>query len=549
MRLPIGIALAVVSARPRLFALLALGLAALGAGLLVVTGDTGGRTPESVPPNVVVVMTDDQDVRSIEAMPRVTRLIGERGATFSDAIASYPLCCPSRVTFLTGQYAHNHGAKGNFPDTDGGGYVSLVKPRRTLPAWLNAAGYRTGHVGKWPTAPGPADPPGWDLWMTTTEETAARYYDYMLHDGGGGVLRFGWRRHDYHTDVVTRLATELVRRWAPRPEPFFLSIAYLAPHVGLGAPGEPASRRCGGTPADDVEPDAPVPAPRHADAFTSEPLPQPPSFNEQDISDKPRIPVPGQAFPDRRLRRDEVEELRRMHGCRLASLKAVDQGVGRLVRALRSAGVLEDTVVVFTSDNGYLLGEHRITGRKNIPYEEALRVPLLVSGPGIPVGAETNGLAVNADLAPTILDLIGVEPARRLTRPADGRSLTPLLRGEVNWPDRAVPVEGRSDTRSDGAGGFQVASYVGIRTERYAYLEHHLARVESREAGAAVQLGAGERVAVQLYDLEQDPYQLDSRHADPRYKAVRGRLAELLSSLVDCVGESCQVEEPLPAPG
>jgi N-acetylglucosamine-6-sulfatase len=527
-----------------------LGVGVAGAALLA----DGGAEPESSgeelrgieraeahPRNVILVVTDDQDVRSLEAMPRLKRLLETRGASFSRAIVTYPLCCPSRVTLLTGQHAHNHGSKGNFPDVDGGGYVSLLKPRAVLPAWLQAAGYRTAHVGKWPTAPGSGEPAGWDRWMATLPETAASYYDHALHDGRGGRLAFGSRPRDYHTDVVTRLAVRLIRRWGPRPRPFFLSIAYLAPHLGSGADGDSATRAC--SPPRGDAPDAPVPAPRHADVTAGEPLPKPPSFDEEDVSDKPAAAVPG-----RRLRAGQRRAAEREHACRIASLQAVDEGLSDLVGALRAKGLLESTNLVFTSDHGYLLGEHRFVGRKNLPYEESLRVPLLIAGPDVPPGSRIEELVANADLVPTILELTKVEPPRRLRRPIDGQSLMPLLREEEDWTDRAVPIQGRSKTRPTPDGAFEVSSYVGVRTNRYAYFEYRSTDLETQEAAAAADLGAGKRVGAELYDLDLDPYQLESRHRDSRYSATRRKLSQLTKRLQRCVGRSCHVEEVVPDP-
>ena len=518
-------------------ALAAVALLSAGCG-----GDDDGTPPTASrgAPNVVVVMTDDQDARSLAVMRRTRRLIGGRGATFDAAIASFPLCCPSRATFLTGQYAHNHGAQGNFPDTDGGGYVSLTEPERTLPAWLKAAGYRTAHVGKWASAPGTSVPPGWDRWMATTAQTSARYYDFALTDGTGeeplasvDQVRFGASARDYHTDVVTRASADLIRRWAPGRRPFFLSVAYLAPHLGAGR-GDAATRRC--------SPGAPVPAERHLSGLAGRSLPRPPSLDEADVSDKPRAVV-----RDTRLDDVEIEALERVHRCRLASLLAVDEGVGRIIGALRAAGELGDTVLVFTSDNGYLLGEHRLAARKNIPYEEALRVPLLLAGPGIPAGGEVAAPVANLDLAPTILQLAGAEQPRDLARPTDGGSLVPLARGDVSGADRAILIEGRYDT-AESARGFEVLSYVGVRTRRYLYAEHRRAAAPSREEGAATEIGAGERIAVQLYDMQRDPFQLENEAGTPAYRDVRRELRRLLARLEECEGSSCLAQASVPAP-
>jgi arylsulfatase A-like enzyme len=318
----------------------------------------------------------------------------------------------------TGQYAHNHGVRGNFPTEDGGGYVNLIDPDRVLPEWLRLGGYHPVHVGKWASVPGEIPPEGWSEWYGIAQETSARYYGFELV-GGEEPLAFGEEDGDYHTDAVTQTAVEAIERHAGRARPLFLSVAYLAPHIGLGR-ADAATERCN----PDGAPIGPVPAARHADAFDRARLPTPPSFDEPDVSDKAGD-QPGPVNPR------EAAELLLHYRCRLAALKAVDEGVADLVEALDDAGELDETYLFYTSDNGFLLGEHRYDARKNLPYEGAAAVPLLVRGPGLEARGTVDELAANIDLASTILDLTGVEPPSELERPQDGRSLVPLLSGEA----------------------------------------------------------------------------------------------------------------------
>lgn len=429
-------------------------------------------------------MTDDQDRRSVKAMPVVTRELSGRGTTFRNFFASFPLCCPSRATFLTGQYAHNHGVTSNIPPR--GGYQSFRGERRTLPVALERAGYRTGYVGKYLNGYGDLGtnrhkvPPGWMRWHAPLGKTAHRMYNYELNENGE-IRSYGKKPREYQTDVYVRKATRFIQQSSRRRKPFFLTLAPLAPH---------------GEPFRDALPN-PRPALRHRGRFAGRALPKPPSFNEADMSDKPRS-VRFKA----RLGRRQTRALRQRHRDRLASLLAVDNAVAGLLRTLRRTGELSRTLIIFTSDNGYMLGEHRLI-EKNKLYEESAGVPLIMRGPGVPSGVVRAQVTANVDLAPTILDVGGARPGRVL----DGRSLMPLARDPSVAAQREILLENGSTT--------------AIRTPRYMYAERP----------------KGER---ELYDLRTDPFQLRSRHDDPELAGVEASLASRLDELRDCSGSSCR---------
>jgi arylsulfatase A-like enzyme len=482
--------------------------------------------------NVVVLMTDDQSTQSMRVLRRTRRLIGERGVAFARAFASFPLCCPSRASFFTGQYAHNNGVQGNDPKQDGGGYVNLNQPRRTLASWMNAGGYETAHFGKWANAPGPHAPPGWDTWGMTFDRTTG-YYDYRMRRPQGKPLAYGSRARSYHTDAMTRQATRFITRHAGEGDrPMFLSVAYLAPHGGFGR-DDAAGRRCGVGGAH--------PAARHATAFADAPLPRPRSFNEADVSDKPDSI---RATP--RFSPVQIETIKTKYRCELASLLSVDQSVVRIIRALRRADALRDTYLIFTSDQGAFHGEHRRTGGKNLPYEEATHVPLLIRGPGLPRGEVLTDPVANIDLARTILALSGVQRRPRVQRVMDGRSLVPLMKGRAAWPDRAVLIEGRQQTTRGDDYQWEVASYQGVRTKRYAYSEYYMQTVSGPSEGARARIGEGELSARELYDLKTGPYELRSLDREPRYREVREKLGRALDRLRKCAGHECQLEVSLP---
>jgi arylsulfatase A-like enzyme len=196
--------------------------------------------------------------------------------------------------------------------------------------------------------------------------------------------------------------------------------------------------------------------------------------------------------------------------------------------------------VIFTSDNGYMHGEHRIRAEKVQPYEEALRVPLVIRGPGISEGQRVDDPVANVDLAPTILDLARAQVPAGLERPLDGRSLAPYTYGRGD-PARAVAIEAKRPPRRSPTGSFVAPSWVGVRTARYVYVEHYRAEVESLEAGFGLPIGVGQLTDAELYDLETDRHELDSRHADPALAATRAALAGAVAQMRACSGVTCQL--------
>jgi N-acetylglucosamine-6-sulfatase len=463
--------------------LLALALLAL---LVGPPGRTDSPLPE--PLNVLVIMTDDQTEADMVALPKTRALLGDRGTTFVRSFASYPLCCPSRATLLTGQYPHNHGVRANAPPL--GGYP-LLDHSNTLAVWLQAAGYYTAHVGKYLNGYGtnsPAPPPGWSRWFGLMDPSTYRFYGYKVSVDGVPV-QYGDSGADYQTDVLAAEAERIIRSRAGSDQPFFLWVAPVAPHLEMQGRNQ--------TP--------PRPAPRHEGAFAREPLPAKPSFNEVNVQDKP-----DHIRKRPRLKSTGVQEVVQLHRARLASLLAVDDMVERLVRALEETGQMDRTLVLFTSDNGFFLGEHRVPKGKFLPYEESSRVPLLVRGRDFPEGHTAAQLVSNVDLAPTI-----VHWAQRVTpaRVMDGRPL--------QFP-AGDPGEGRVRTLLLEGARLNSSSpeYAAARDDRWLYVEY----------------ATGAR---ELYDLRSDPYQLQSLHASPALARVREDLAARLARLRDCSGEEC----------
>ncbi|MDQ3103443.1 MAG: sulfatase [Actinomycetota bacterium] len=470
-------------------------------------------------PNVVVVMTDDQTVESMRVMPKVQALLAEKGITFANSFASNPVCCPSRGTFLTGRYAHNTGVLRN--SAPNGGFDALDSSE-TLPVWLQRAGYWTGHIGKYLNGYGQRGdgaaagvPPGWSEWYGTEDPTTYRMYGYTLNENGTQVTYGDYDIADpatYQTDVFATKAVDFIDRRAPGDVPFFLSVAPLAPHVEV-------FRRA--SPGDDDPPTPlfpnPRPAPRHTDAFADENLRKQGAYDEANVNDKPAAiralpPLDGPASG----------QARNKYRSRLTSLLAVDDMVGEIVNALRINGELDDTLVIFTSDNGFLLGEHRIRTGKQYPYEPSIRVPLVVRGPDLPKGEIREQLAANVDLAPTILDYANAEPGVA----PDGRSLRRLINDPLLEPGRSIALENWCQVEETACFDPLVARYRGVRTNRYAYMEYP----------------SGER---ELYDLVKDPDQLKSRHASTKYDAEERALHLLLERMQACAAAGCQLKPGL----
>ena len=453
-----------------------------------------GHAAPAARPNVLVIESDDQTVESMKVMNNVNALIGGHGATFKNSFVNFSLCCPSRSTFLTGQYAHNHRVWSNTHPNGGFDRFESLHANNNLAVWLQKAGYTTALIGKylneyrdqWPVVP------GWSEWHAAPEGYGV--YDYVINNGGTEV-HYGQDPSDFKDDVLTRKALSFVDRRAPEAKPFFLWLTYTAPHWAPPDPNPNPPYNCH---------HAAKPAPRFAHAFDSEPLPRPPNLNEADVSDKPQaIRYLGY------LNSDQITEIQAKYRCALESLLSVDRGVKKLVAALRQTGELDNTLIIYTSDNGYFNGEHRIFDDKQHVYEESIRVPLEMRGPGIPQGVTVYPSVINADLAPTIVDAANVKP--RLVM--DGRSLLPVTNHPGVDANRELLIE--------------EPSFKAIRTKRYLYARHNTGEEE-------------------LYDLKRDPFELQSLHADPAYAAVKDELAKRLHALQDCLGASCRVYQPDP---
>jgi arylsulfatase A-like enzyme len=456
-------------------------------------------------PNIVLITTDDEADDDMRWMPRTRRLLGRAGVTFRDSVSPHPLCCPARAEILTGQFAQNNGVRTNEGQPHGG-FRAMNSYRDTIGPWLQAAGYRTAFVGKFLNGYRSTSPrvPGWNQWHPLLEDMGAyRYYDFATRDND--VVR---RHPKVHvSDFIAADTARLVRRFAAQRRPFFIWQSHVAPH-GACVPRGDAS--CWGPP---------VPAQRHSSMFEGV---RPPSFDdpaflEQDVADKPAY-LKGLSTSSQRR-----EAIRQNFVRRIQSLQSVDQAVARTIRVLRRTGELRNTVVLFTSDNGFLLGEHRWTG-KDVPYEPSLQVPLLVRGPGLPRGVTRTATVATVDLAPTFVELAHARP----TVPLDGRSLLGVARhrAATGWTSLLIQ-DGRRLGERPGVGW----SYRGVRTPRYTYVEYS-------------------RYGSELYDRRLDPHQLTNVAGRLAYRAVERELRRRAHALRGCSGRGCRRDfGPLPRRG
>lgn len=468
-------------------------------------------TNQSHRPNIILLMADDLDalLGTTDTMPFLTDLIKNQGVTFDNYFTTVSLCCPSRATYLRGQYVHNHQVYSNAaPDGGFEKFVSTGDEQSTLAVWLKDAGYHTVLFGKYLNGY-PADdpayiPPGWSEWFSpSTEGGGYQEYNYTLNENGAQV-EYGRLPNDYLTDVLTRKAVGVIQRVAPTDSPLFFYIAPFVPH----------------TPA--------TPAQRHIDMFPNAQVPRSPSFNEADVSDKPR---PIRNLP--LLNERQIENIDTLYRQRLRSMQAVDDMIAALVAALRQADQLDNTYILFTSDNGYHMGQHRLRPTKYLAYEEDIRLPLLVRGPGVPTGVTRGHLVGTSDIAPTLAELAGVQAPAFV----DGRSFASLLTatppGVDTWR-KAYLIEQYPLTSSRPIGGNAppdpgddiLTAYTAIRTTRFKYVEYQTGDIE-------------------LYDLQTDPHELQSLH-DSAPRVLVHELALWLAQLRGCATATCRQIENAP---
>jgi len=441
------------------------------------------------------VLTDDLAWNLVRYMPHVQQL-RSRGVTFSNYFVTDSLCCPSRASIFSGRLPHDTGVFTNTPPLGGfRRFHAAGEEAHTSATALQSAGYRTAMMGKYlngyqPGAIAPGlhryVPPGWSDWAVAGE--AYPEFDYALNENGR-VVHYGHRPRDYLTDVLARKGAEFVRSSARGRRPFMLELATFAPHAPY------------------------TPAPRDARRFPRLSAPRPPGFDAQNVN------PPRWLGRRRPLTRRQVGLINYAFRQRVRAVQAVDRMIARIETALKRAHIARNTYIVFSSDNGLHMGEHRLLPGKLTAFDSDIRVPLVVVGPKVPHHKTRRQLTENIDLAPTFTQLART----RMAGPIDGRSLVPLLFGQRvrRWRDAVLiehrgPVGGPLDPDRPQAAAGNPTSYEAIRTARALYVDYLDGESE-------------------YYDLTRDPNELHNTVA--RLGALRRlRLVATLAGLARCHG-------------
>lgn len=490
--------------------------AAHAAVLASMNGSDPKKSVPPGPPNIVVIMTDDEDDgATLSLMPNIQSMLVEQGTNFTNSFVVNPVCCASRASFLSGQYSHNDGVWSNAGEGGGrpGGISAFTDDANALPVWLQQAGYYTGMIGKYLNGYGLLKyanyiPPGWNTWSGLIDPTTYQYYDYTMNENGVKV-HYGQGDANYQTDVISGKAVSFINSQASSTQPFFLWVTAIAPHSG--APGA----------------DVPEPPSRYKGVFSALALPQPPSFNESDTSDKPRF-FRQNVQP---MNQAAVNLATDSYRLRAETMLGVDDMVGAIINTLQTTGKLNNTYIIFTSDNGYFNGEHRLPISKYLVYEESIRVPLVVRGPGVPANQTLGAMVNNLDLTAAIVNIASTTPGRTL----DGKSWLSLVKNTPLQWRTAMLLEGLDYMPLDG--GFY-GYYSAIRTSEasstYIDMQHAI--------GAA-----GSTTQAEFYNLQNDQYELQNKSSDANYKPILKTLDKQLALLQTCQGTACWVttKEPV----
>lgn len=436
-------------------------------------------------PNIILIMTDDQPFHTITYMPVLMQELAGKGIIFTNGFATTPLCCPSRVSILTGEYAHNHKVFTNRAPL--GGASKFETDDASLAVWMKEAGYRTGYFGKYlndyeSLQPPGYIPPGWDDWGVYLDKDInedagnLQYYSNFTMSENGVIVEYKGKKLNFGTDAVTKKSVDFIAQ--SQNTPFFLIVGYYNPHSPY------------------------IAAPRHEETFRAG-TPwewfqyRPPNFNEQDIHDKPGYL--------KELSPLSPEEIDTTHRQILRSQLSVDDGIASIVNVLKKTGLSENTVIFFISDNGMTLGDHRFGVTKNCPYEACIKIPFIVHSPAMFDPRTDEHLVANIDLAPTFLALAGAD----IPPSIDGRSLVTLLNDtQTTWREEILIEHWPTE---EGSGAI-VPEFYAVRTREWKYVEYV----------------TGEK---ELYDLVNDPYELNNLSGHWRLREVESELAIKLAEL------------------
>lgn len=461
----------------------------LSVALLMLFGSAPPARADAPRPNIVFILMDDLRWDELGCSghpfvrtPNIDRIARE-GARFGNAFATTPLCSPSRASILTGLYPHSHGVRDNTNND------ARSHRLETFLLLLKRAGYVTAFIGKWHMGTDDTPRPGIDRWVSFKGQ--GRYIDPELNVDGKIE-----KSHGYATDLLNERAIEFIQR--PHDGPFALYLSHKAVHPEL-------EQRADGSISDPTASTF-LPAERHRNVYADAVVRRRPNALIERIEGKPALMRQiGKLPPLGRATGTPPSVIRD----RLRMLMAAEEGVGRIMQTLAERKLLDQTLIVFTSDHGYFYGEHGLSVERRLAYEEAIRIPLLMRYPPlIRAGTEIDAFALTIDLAPTFLELGGESASRAL----HGRSLVPLLKGEKAMLRPSFLIEYFSDTVFER---IQRMGYRAVRNGRWKYIQY--TELQGMD---------------ELYDLEQDPYEMRNRVDDPAATQTRAGLQTELQGLL-----------------
>jgi N-acetylglucosamine-6-sulfatase len=501
-------------------------------------------------PNLLLILTDDQDYElgSLDFMPKVKKHLTDRGVFFERFYVNTALCCPSRATLLRGQFCHNTNVT-NLAEPWGGAhkYLRLNLYQDDLATWLQNAGYHTAHIGKFLNGYNMQDinHPGFTTWLPLVDPGQYDYYNSTFKFPGNLYKNFPGV---HQVDVITNLTLTVMAQAAiEEQKPFFIQVASVATHQSWQQPGSwvPPPEHCPLRKPDGTIGCHPVPAHRHADAFPDLKAPRPPSYNESDETQNLR-PSFLKNFPTFNEEQAEAADL--FYRDRIRTLLSVDEMVETFVKFLEEKNLLDNTIIMYTSDNGYHIGEHRMNGGKREAYEEDIHVPFIIRGPRIPHGVVLNDvLGSNVDIAPTFADFAGV------TVPdwVDGRSLVPVV-------SKTKKSSEQTDSSDDST--LQPASRIGVQSRQLTYVEHYGESEPNYIWGGTYWNNSYQAIRVrnntddwlyvewctnegELYNHAEDPHQVHNLFYLEEQQQRVSWFSNILHHMRVCKGESCRFWE------
>lgn len=437
-------------------------------------------------PNIILVVTDDQPYHTVDYMPFVKTELMKNGVVFENGFATTPLCCPSRASILSGQYAHNHQVLTNTLPLGG---ATKFASQSSFSILLQEIGYTTAYLGKYMNGydditPLGTVPPGWDVWnvflgknLSTNEDAGNLQYFYNFSlSQNGEIVEYPRNNANFSADVITWKALEFIRD--SKDTPFFMTVNYYNPHSPY------------------------ISAPRHKESFRASTgwdwvQYRSPSFNEENIRDKPDYI--GDLSPL------SEEQLDTVHLQILRSLLSVDDGIASIAAALEKANLDENTIIIFTSDNGLTIGDHRFGATKNCPYDACAKIPFIVHAPGYFEPRLDSSLVANIDLFPTIADWAGFQTPETV----DGLSMASLLQDPAILWREALLLE--HWPTNEGVGSI-IPEFYSIRTTEWKYTEYSTGEAE-------------------LYDLVNDPHELQNIAGKREYRKIQEELEKRLQEL------------------